>query len=109
MRDRLAPLNGNKSLFYATFKRYGWRKFRGQYVGKTLLFVDIQDKDGRQLSDHLWFKSCMSWERLALKSGDKVAFHARVDTYTRRGDDYDYHLEYPERLVKVNDEEQAKL
>ena len=112
MREVLGQLNGKKLVFYATFKRFGWRRFMGKYVGKTLLFVDIRDKDGNLRADHLWFKMGHRFERLNLKKGDQICFQARVDTYTKGGrdsDDFDYHLEYAENLRKMNDPEQTLL
>ena len=107
MREQLAPLLGEKSVFTATFKRFGWRKFMGQYVAKTLLLVDVKDEDGKMVTDHLWFKCGKGFDRLGLKRGDTVQFHARVGTYSK-GDGYDYHLEYPEQLRKV-DQAQERL
>lgn len=112
MREALGELNGKKSLFYAEFKRFGWRKFQGRFVGKTLLFIHVRDQAGKEVADHLWWKISKSFEKLDLKKGDQIAFHARVDSYTRGGrdsDDFDFHLEFPENLVKLNDTTQEKL
>lgn len=107
MREQLAPLLGAKSVFTATFRRFGWKKFMGQYVAKTLLLVDVKDKDGKVVTDHLWFKCGRGFDKLGLEKGDQVQFHAKVGTYSK-GDGYDYHLEYPEHLVKI-DQAQERL
>ena len=120
VREALAPLQGQKSLWFCTFEKFGWKRFRGRYVGKTLLFVNVRDKDGKVVTEHLWFRMSKGFEKLDLKKGDEVAFHARVDTYVkgyrrrnadgfREGGVEDYHLEYPEGLVKLNDAAQAKI
>jgi hypothetical protein len=101
MRERLAPLDGKQAVFFATFARFGWRTFRGRYVGKTALFLDVRDSRGNQLADHLWFKVGKGLDSLGLKEGDAVSFSARVGSYQKR-DGYDYHLVYPRDLKKVD-------
>lgn len=111
-RPELGALNGKKSLFFATFEKFGWRKFQGRFVGKTLLFVHVKDKGMNEVADHLWFKMGRGFEKLNLKKGDQITFHARVDSYARGGrdsNDFDFHLEYPEHLTKLNDTMQEKL
>ena len=107
MREQLASMLGEKLVVTATFKRFGWKVFRGQYEAKTLLLVDVRDESGKVMTDHTWFKCGKGFDRLHLKQGDEVQFHARVGTYTKGGS-YDFHLEYPEHLVKV-DQGQGRL
>lgn len=76
----------------------------GRYIGKTVLLVDIRNSKGEILSDHLWFKMGKGFDSLKLKPRDAVTFEATVGTYTRGGrdsDDYDFKLEYPRKLRKV--------
>ena len=107
MREVLGELNGKKCIFYAEFVRFGWRRFQGQFVGKTLLFIHIRDKNQDEVADHLWWKMSKSFEKLNLKKGDQICFHARVDSYRKGGRDsdaFDFHLEYPEHIIKLNDQ-----
>ena len=103
MRERLAQIEGNKSMFYGEFSKYGWRRFMGQYVGKTLLLTNIRDKYGNIICDHLWFHLTKGFEKLGeLKKGQILKFEARVQSYTKhRGEDLDYHLAYPQNLAIV--------
>lgn len=78
----------------------------GNYVGKTLLLVDVKDKNGATLTDHVWFHLTKGLDKADLKPGDMVRFEARVGTYRkgrRDSDDYDYKFEYPEKIAKVED------
>jgi hypothetical protein len=104
LRERLAEIEGRKSVFYGIFERYGWRKFRGQFVGKTLLLKDIKDKKGNIVTDHLWFHLTKGFDKLGkLQKGQMVSFEARSQPYTKhRGEDYDYHLAYPQNLKIVD-------
>lgn len=103
MREALAQIEGKKSLFYGEFSKYGWRKFMGQYVEKTLLLVNIRDKQGNLICDHLWFHLTKGFEKLGeLKKGQILKFEARVQSYTKhRGEDVDYHLAWPQDLKIV--------
>lgn len=76
----------------------------GKYVGKTILLVDVKNSKGEIVTDHLWMKIGKGFDELKPGKGDIVAFEATVGTYTRGGrdsDDYDYKLEYPRKLRKV--------
>ena len=103
MRDILARREGEKSVYYGEFSKYGWRKFRGEFVGKTLLLVNIKDKDEKIVADHLWFHLTKRFDKLGkLEKGQTLRFTARVQVYSKhRGEDFDYHLAYPDDLTLV--------
>jgi hypothetical protein len=93
MRTELQKRNGQRGEFTAVFDRYGratvkipklyGRRFPSEKEVTTLLFKDVRDSTGKIVADHLWFKACKQWNRLGLRSGDKVKFEARVGSYEK--------------------------
>jgi hypothetical protein len=84
MREELAKLNGQRTVFRGTFQRYGIRPVMLPPV-KTFCLADIQNADGIVLADHLW----LSWrQRFAtlgeLQEGQVVEFVATVTEYEKR-------------------------
>lgn len=53
-RQRLAPFEGQKVAFRATFLRTGWRT--SGTCGRTALFQKIRMDDGRPVCDHVWIQ-----------------------------------------------------
>jgi hypothetical protein len=110
LRDELKGRLGERFRVTATFERWGGKKgYRGRRR-RTLLLRDVRlAATGESLTDHLWFTSGVTWERLCLARGDKVAFDARVTCYekgyvgrraVRKGEAWsaiDYRLERPTR------------
>lgn len=115
MREGLKNINGTRQRFIATFERFGIKSgWQGRKV-KTYLFVEIKNKAGQEVCDHLWMSQMKSLEVMNLQPGDKICFDARVKTYTkgykgRRYDEYesydhkpietDYKLSHPNNIVK---------
>ena len=121
MRKELQSRNGKRGEFSATFSRYGRAKVRiprrGSIEVVTLLFTDVQDSTGKQVTDHIWFKTCKLWAALGLRAGERVKFEARIVPYEkgyagRRMDDYfeeggteiDYKLSHPTKARLVSAE-----
>lgn len=70
-----------------------------------LLFVNVCDSHGVEVTDHLWFDVAKCWEALKLKPGDRVEFTARVREYWKGYHDNrrrDFRLSFP-RAVRVID------
>lgn len=115
MREKLAVIAGTRTLFRATFVRFGSKPaYRGAPV-KTCLFVNVTRR-GSVVADHIWFVCGVQFERLDLQAGDVVEFHARVTAYwkgykgQRDLDDAapiskDYRLSNPTGVKKVAGEE----
>lgn len=83
MREKLALIEGYRGLFLATFQRFGGKPgWQGQYL-KTVLLVKITDDRGDEMCDHVWFDCGKQFEELGLKSGDRIAFRARVQRYVK--------------------------
>jgi hypothetical protein len=84
IRDKLKGRLGERFRVTATFERWGAKTgFRGRRR-RTLLLRDVRlAATGELLTDHLWFTSGLTWERLCLAPGDKVAFDARVTSYEK--------------------------
>ena len=103
MREKLALINGRKSTFVGVFDKYGWRTFRGQYVGKTILLKDIKNSKGELVTEHLWFHESKTFSKLGkLKKGDILMFDARSQPYMKhRGEELDFKLAWPQNLRRV--------
>ena len=114
MRGDLKDRQGQRFRVTATFGRWSRKSgYRGSV--RTLLLRDVRcAKTGQALTDHLWFKSGLTWQRLGLAKGDRVAFDARVTQYLkgylgaraeRTGEawsEIDYRLERPTKAEKLS-------
>jgi hypothetical protein len=114
MRNELQKRDGKRGLFTATFSRYGRAKgFQGREL-VTVLFLDVRDAQGAEVTDHIWFKCGKGFSMLGMKEGDRVSFEARVKPYFKgyKGQRYtdgwsgdesgaqikDYRLSFPTKL-----------
>ncbi|MFW9952137.1 MAG: hypothetical protein ACFFKA_18605 [Candidatus Thorarchaeota archaeon] len=105
MRKELAKRYGQRDRFYGTFDHLG--KKTNWYTGKleiTVLLLNIRDKTGKVVTDHLWFNYTKEFQKIKeLKQGDLIRFEARIDTY-RKGyekDFIDYKLSRPSKMVRI--------
>ena len=108
-QNTLKPLHGQRLRWQGVIERFGTKN--GWHAPlKTLLLVNIQLVDNANIViDHLWL-TAGKWAD-GLKPGDRIAFNARVGTYTkgyfgRRQDVYvqqgiDYRLERPTKVTKL--------
>ncbi len=98
--------------FTGTFNRYGSKNgFRGRSA-ETILLKEIRDRDGKMVSDHLWFNMTKGFEGLGtLLAGEKLLFQARVTRYSKgyvnkkAGISHrstDFKLSHPTRIVKLS-------
>lgn len=114
MRKQLQKLgDANRYRFTAEVVRFGWKRGFKKDL-QTILVKDVY-LDGatpKLVSSHLWFTVGKQFERLALKSGDKIQFSARVKEYLkgykgRRWDVLDKPIErdsclsFPTQIQKV--------
>lgn len=103
MRTQLKQRNGDRFCVTATVKRYGGKltsipKMNVYSWQETILLVDVIDSEtGQELTDHVWLKVGKRIEDLNAKTGDRISFCARVDSYSKRGGE-DFHFEYPSKL-----------
>lgn len=97
MRDELAKRLGTRGPFSATFVRTG---ISNSDWGKkvTMLFRDVRDEAGTQVTDHLWFLQGKQARELRLKPGERVNFVATVGRYTKRNPDRDFDPDEPCRV-----------
>lgn len=103
MRENLKKIGNNeRHTFTGVFARFGEKKaYKGIIPDITVLLLDIKDKDGNLITDHLWFNLTKEFKACKLKENDIVQFDARVAMYEKgykghRGWDWD---EYPEVSV----------
>jgi len=79
-RHELGHKNEKRSTFTGTFERIG--KKHGKSSGATILLVDIKDRKGRIVTNHLWLSYTKGLARLnSLFVGDEIQFDARVKVY----------------------------
>lgn len=84
-RTDLAKKNGKRQTFKGTFQRIG--KKHGKQSGPTALLVDIKDKRGKIVTDHLWVNYTKGLAQLnSLFPGDVIEFDARVKVYKHAKD-----------------------
>lgn len=101
MRERLAPLEGQRRYFRASFKHYG-----GNPAGnRTLLLVGLTDEvTGIEVADHIWAKLTERLERriatASVAPGDTIVFKAEVFRYERLNGDADYGIRHLVELSK---------
>jgi hypothetical protein len=111
MRAKLEKLDTQRDAFTGMFKKYGTKSgYRGPAT-ETILLVNIRDKKGNFICDHLWFNLTKGFEKLGnLKEGDTIQFEARVGKYKKgyinrkAGIDQtavDYKLSHPTKVMKV--------
>ena len=111
MRAKLEKLDAQRDTFTGMFKKYGTKTgYRGPAT-ETILLVNIRDKKGSFICDHLWFNLTKGFEKLGnLKEGDAIQFDARVGKYKKgyvnrkAGIDQtavDYKLSHPTKLIKL--------
>lgn len=98
--------------FKATFKRYGTKQSYKGSTETTLLFINIQTLEGKEITDHLWFNNTKMFQALNLKENDVITFFARVATYNKTDIEdigsqryyykhQDYKLSYPTKASKI--------
>lgn len=117
MRKDLKILDGERLTFTGTFVRFGKKgRFRPKKVGdewidydETVLLQNIRNREGRAVTDHLWFNYTKGFAGLGdLHEGDVIQFDARVKPYVKgyvNHRDYiddrevDYKLSHPTRFL----------
>ena len=111
MRELLKEIKNVRATFTAEFVRYGTKS---GYVSniETLLFKNVKDLEGKLLTDHIWFTTNKSFDKLKLNVGECIKFDARVKNYEKgykgyREDVYipiaqDFKLSHPTKIIKIN-------
>lgn len=115
MRNELKEIDGERGTFTGVFIRFGTKTgFKG--TEETILLKDVQDKEGNLVADHLWFNRTKGFEKLDLKTGDKIQFDARVKKYARgfkgkyssilnsgmkKEERSDYKLTHPAKITRI--------
>ncbi len=112
MREKMRHIENCRQTFIGTFERFGEKTGYKGYPLKTVLLVAVQDTQGKEVTDHLWFNFTKGFEGIELKKGDQVMFDARVKKYWKGYKGYrddadlppiekDYKLSYPNKIRKV--------
>lgn len=95
--------------FSATFQQFGQKSgFKG-YLATTICFIDLKNEEGKIIEDHLWMNYTKCFQKLELKAGDIISFHARVAVYEKGYSDddeinpkrWDYKLQRPSKTEKI--------
>lgn len=103
MRKKLGKIYGKRDKFYGLFGGFGQkRNWKTGMPEKTVLLLDIRDKTGKVLTDHLWFNYTKEFQKIEpLEGDDLIRFHARVSTYYKR-EGIDYKLSHPTKMHKMS-------
>lgn len=111
MRERLAQLEEKRITIRGTFERFGKKRGWQGREKQTVLLVNITDRAGNVLCDHLWFNLTKAIQTLDLQPGDFVQCDVRVTQYIKgyQGDredveswpSRDYKLSHPTHVVKL--------
>ena len=106
MRRQLQKINDVRASFSGTYVRSGIKTGWKGRLEATVLLKDVKDKNGKIVTDHLWFNMTMGFASLTLKEGDIVQFDARVKPYQKFDREYgireiDYKLSHPTKVRKM--------
>jgi hypothetical protein len=111
MRKQLAPDEGQRKKFNATFSRFGKKVNYKGYSEITLLLTHVTDAETNTLvADHLWFSYTSGFEKAGLTEGCRIEFEARVKQYRKgyvnkrygiNSRKQDYKLSNPGRIKAV--------
>lgn len=112
-RTELQPLEGQKSLFVATFVQYGTYRSHG-VVGRSILLRNLKTVRGRLLADHIWINYTAGFDALGeFIRGEIVQFTAKVQPYFKgyfgqriedrfkRKAGLDYRLTFPRNVERI--------
>lgn len=111
VRKKLSKLEYQLLVFTGRFRRYGIKQgYQGREID-TALFVNILNKEGEKVTDHVWFNKTKGFQQLGMVvQGQLIQFEARVKEYfkgyinPRKGmfeQEKDYKLNYPTKFKKV--------
>jgi len=112
IRRILRKIEDERLTVTATFERIGYKPgYMGSASQMTILLVNVKDKKGKKLTDHLWLNYTKGFQELDLSMGDKVEFDARVVTYAKgkKADKTDYKLSHPTKMKKLKKEQKVIL
>lgn len=76
-------------------------------LDETILLGDVYllDENGQReelVTDHIWFKRTLQFQRIDAQPGDIVQFDARVDDYYKRDQYVDYRLVRPTKIKNIS-------
>ena len=99
MRKQLKKLEEVRTSFTGVFNRLGFKSgWQGEPI-KTVLLQTIKNDNGELMADHMWFNYTKGFEKIELKEGDIIRFHARVKEYEKG---YKGHKEDVYRPIKID-------
>lgn len=111
MRKKLKIIENERKLFVGIFERYGIKNNWHGYPEKTVLLTDIKTKEGKLVSDHVWFSLTKGFQKLGeLTKGEIIQFNARVKSYLKgyinerefiNNREIDYKLNNPSKVVRL--------
>jgi len=108
MRKELAKQKDKRDRFYGSFGQFGKKSnWKTGNIEKTVLLLDVRDRRGVIITDHLWFNYTKEFERINKKSpltyGDLLRFDARITSYAKgyEKNQFDYKLSHPTKMYKI--------
>src|SRR5664280_832362 len=95
MRDILALLEGRKVAVAGTVEKFStMRGYAGRH-DRLMCVQNLGTAEGEPLTDHLWVRVGRRLKALDLRKGDRVAFTATVERYSRAAGGEDFGLVRP--------------
>ena len=104
MREELKKYENQRGKFRAIFKQFGRKtNWYTQRKETTVLLENILDNRGKIVCDHAWLNLTKQFEKLDLKEGDFIQFHARVKPYMKgyEKDEVDLKFSHPTKVVML--------
>jgi hypothetical protein len=79
----------------AIFWRYGTK--HADHSGETALLLDVRDKAGECLADHVWVRA-RAFKAARVRMGDVVSFRAVSAPYVKTSGQVDWALLHPSKI-----------
>jgi hypothetical protein len=116
LRKKLKEIDGIRTTFKGTFSRLGKKsRYKPKLVGDqwidfdtTVLLLNVTDKEGKPVCDHLWMNFTRGFEALGeLNEGNLIIFDGRVKPYEKGylnerewvdNREIDYKLSHPTKI-----------
>ena len=104
MRQELMIYLNQRAKFKGIFRKFGRKdNWYTQKEETTVLLENIIDVRGKIVCDHAWLNLTKQFEKLDLKEGDFIQFHARVKSYVKgyEKDEIDLKFSHPTKVVML--------
>ena len=103
MRETLSNYNNERHTFTATVSKFSERlTYTKSSVFQTIHLDNVRFSNGKMVANEVWLYTGQQFKDANLSIGDNIQFKASVRSYYTHNDDYDYKLNYPTKIIKLN-------